>query len=234
MTQGFVRQDTNAELFHELVSDHSEVNFGLTKTQSMFQRLLDLNNQLFIGLLLVVGAWRVLQPGSTCEVGDLVGFLFMANLFFSPITGLGVQYNHALTAMAGAERVFDMLDRPTEQHDAADARDVEALAGQVEFRDVTFGYAADRPVLHEIRFVARPGQVVALVGHTGSGKSSIMNLVAKFYLPSTGQVLVDGQDLRLDHVGVATTAFGHRAAAELPVHRQCAGQYPLGPTRRQR
>ncbi len=196
VTQGFVRQDTNAALFRDLVSDHSEVNFGLTKTQSLFQRLLDLNNQFFIALLLVLGALRVLQPGSTCDVGDLVGFLFMANLFFSPITGLGVQYNHALTAMAGAERVFKMLDRTPEQHDAPDARDVNQIAGRVEFRGVTFGYDSERPVLHELDFVAKPGQTIALVGHTGSGKTSIINLIAKFYLPTAGQVLIDGRDLR--------------------------------------
>jgi ATP-binding cassette subfamily B protein len=158
--------------------------------------LLDLNNQFFIALLLVVGAVRVLQPGSTCDVGDLVGFLFMANLFFSPITGLGVQYNHALTAMAGAERVFKMLDRAPEQHDAPDARDVDSIAGRVEFRQVMFGYDPERPVLHELSFAAEPGQTVALVGHTGSGKTSIINLIAKFYLPSAGRVLVDGRDLR--------------------------------------
>jgi ATP-binding cassette, subfamily B, bacterial len=195
VTQGFVRQDTNAALFHDLVSDHSEVNFDLTKTQSLFQRLLDLNNQFFIALLLFLGALRVLQPGSTCDVGDLVGFLFMANLFFAPITTLGVQYNHALTAMAGAERVFKMLDRPSEQHDLPSAVDVETIAGQVEFHDVTFGYDPARPVLHRLNFVAQPGQTVALVGHTGSGKTSIINLIAKFCVPDAGQVLIDGWDV---------------------------------------
>ena len=122
VTQSFARQDTNAGMFHDLVSDHSRHNFELSQTQSLFQRLLDLNNQLFIGLLLFVGAVRVLLMNGSCDVGALVGFLFMASLFFAPITSLGLQYNHALTAMAGAERVFKVLDLPPEQHDAARCR----------------------------------------------------------------------------------------------------------------
>ncbi|HEY1784127.1 MAG TPA: ABC transporter ATP-binding protein, partial [Pirellulales bacterium] len=196
VTQSFARQDTNAGMFHELVSDHSRHNFELSQTQSLFQRLLDLNNQLFIGLLLFVGAMRVLLMNGSCDVGALVGFLFMASLFFAPITSLGLQYNHALTAMAGAERVFKVLDLPTEQHDAPDAVDVPRVSGRIEFRDVAFSYDAGRPVLHGLNFVAQPGQSIALVGHTGSGKTSILNLIAKFYLPDSGQILIDGRDLR--------------------------------------
>ena len=195
VTQSFARQDINATLFHQLVADHSRHNFSLSLTQSLFQRLLDLNNQVFIGLLLIVGAARVLVGGG-CDVGALVGFLFMAGLFFSPITTLGLQYNHALTAMAGAERVFNVLDLPIEQHDAEDAVDLERIAGRVEFRDVSFGYDPARPVLRGIDFLARPGQSIALVGQTGSGKTSILNLIAKFYLPDAGQILIDGRDLR--------------------------------------
>ncbi len=195
VTQGFVRQDANAEMFHELVSDHSRFNFGLSRTQGLFQGLLDLNNQLFIAVLLVLGGYQVLAGGRT-DIGDLVGFFFMANLFFSPITTLGVQYNHALTAMAGAERVFRLLDNPSAQQDASGAICLPRLAGRVEFRDVSFGYERARLVLHHLNFVAEPGQTVALVGHTGGGKTSILNLIARFYLPTSGQVLIDGHEIR--------------------------------------
>ena len=195
VTQSFARQATNADMFHELVNDHSHHNFELSQTQSLFQRLLDLNNQLFIALLLFIGAARVLLTSGSCDVGALVGFLFMAGLFFAPITSLGLQYNHALTAMAGAERVFKVLDLPPEQHDAPDAVDVPAVAGRIEFRDVTFSYDPGRVVLHDLNFVAQPGQSIALVGHTGSGKTSILNLIAKFYLPDSGRILIDGRDL---------------------------------------
>lgn len=195
VTQGFVRQRANAEMFHDLVSDHAEYNFSLTRTQGSFQRLLDLNNQLFIAVLLLVGGYQALQVGSTTDVGDVVGFLFMAGLFFAPITTLGVQYNHALTAMAGAERVFRLLDTPPEQRDRDTACELVDVRGRVEFRDLSFGYDPERLVLKRLSLVAEPGQIVALVGHTGSGKTTIMNLVAKFYLPTSGQVLIDGHDI---------------------------------------
>jgi ATP-binding cassette subfamily B protein len=128
-------------------------------------------------------------------VGDLVGFFFMATMFFAPINVLGGQFNQALTAMAAAERVFQLLDTPPEWSDPPDAQQLPPLEGRVEFRHVSFGYDPERLVLHDINFVAKPGEVIALVGHTGSGKSSIINLIAKFYLPTKGEILIDGHDL---------------------------------------
>ncbi len=195
VTQAFVRQDANAGMFSQLINDHSDFNFGLTKIQGRFQGLLDLNNQLFISVLLILGGYQVLSGGGT-QVGDLVGFFFMANLFFAPITTLGVQYNHALTAMAGAERVFRLLDNPLEQQDPPGAIELSRVAGRVEFRDVSFGYDPGRLVLHDLNFVAEPGQTIALVGHTGGGKTSILNLIASFYLPTRGELTIDGHDIR--------------------------------------
>ncbi|SFJ70313.1 ABC transporter ATP-binding protein [Planctomicrobium piriforme] len=195
VTQAFVRQDENARIFGDLAEDHSSYNTAVLRTQGLFLPLLDLNSQVFIVLLLIVGGYRVLQPDSPMAVGDLVGFFFMANLFFSPILIIGNQYNQAMTAMAGAERLFSLLDTPPEWSDPKDAIVLERMTGQVEFRHVTFGYDAARPVLHDVSFSAAPGQTIALVGHTGSGKSSIINLVAKFYLPQQGEILVDGHDL---------------------------------------
>jgi ATP-binding cassette subfamily B protein len=148
-----------------------------------------------VAALLVVGGYQVLSPGATTDVGDLVGFFFMATMFFSPITVLGNQYNQALTSMAGAERVFKLLDSPPEWVDAADAVDLPRVAGRVEFCGVSFGYERDRLVLHEIDLLARPGETIALVGETGSGKTSMINLLAKFYQPNSGRILIDGHDL---------------------------------------
>ncbi|MFM8549990.1 MAG: ABC transporter ATP-binding protein, partial [Verrucomicrobiota bacterium] len=122
-------------------------------------------------------------------------FFFLADLFFSPITIIGTQLSEATLAMAGAERYFRLLDTPPAWTDAPTADACPPLRGHVEFRDVRFAYVPDRPVLHGISFVAQPGQVVALVGHTGSGKSTIIGLLAKFQLPLSGQVFVDGRDL---------------------------------------
>ena len=195
VTQGFMRQDENARLFHDLVTDHSQYNTAVLRTHGLFLPLLELNNQFFISVLLLVGGWLVLHPEGTTTIGDLVSFFFMANMFFAPISVLGNQYHQAMTAMAGAERLFQLLDTPPDWTDPPHALCLDQLDGRVEFDRVTFGYDPARPVLHKITFVAEPGDTVALVGHTGSGKTSIINLIAKFYLPTAGIVRIDGQDL---------------------------------------
>jgi ATP-binding cassette subfamily B protein len=206
VTQAFVRQEENARIFEDLAADHSGYNTAVLRTQGLFLPLLDLNSQVFIVVLLMVGGYRVLTPGSSMAIGDLVGFFFMAGLFFSPILVIGNQYNQAMTAMAGAERLFGLLDTPPEWADPPTAIPLPDLVGDVEFRDVTFGYQADRPVLHHVSFKVEPGQIVALVGHTGSGKSSIINLVSKFYLPQQGQILIGGHDL----LNIQSDSLHHR------------------------
>ncbi len=195
VTQGFVRHETNAAMFGELIESHSNYNTAAMRTQGLFLSLLELNSQTFMALLLLVGGYQIFRPGAFVEVGDLVGFFFMAGMFFQPITTLGGQYNQALTAMAGAERVFKLLDSEPAWQDPRDAV-APTFCGRVEFRKLTFGYDPDRPVLHDIQFSAEPGETIALVGHTGSGKSSIINLVAKFYLPTQGELLIDGVEIR--------------------------------------
>ncbi len=196
VTQGFVRQGENARVFADLVEDHSAYNTKVLRTQGVFVPLLELNSQIFIAVLLLVGGYRVLMVDAGTSVGDMVAFFFMANLFFSPISVLGNQYNQAMTAMAGAERVFSFLDTPPDWSDPADAMELPLIEGRVEFDNVTFSYEPGRPVLKEASFIAEPGQTVALVGHTGSGKTTITNLISKFYLPDSGQVKIDGEDLR--------------------------------------
>lgn len=195
VTQSYARQETNARMFADLAADHGGYNMEVSRAQGLFLPLLDLTGQTFTALLLLAGGWLVLSPGGGADVGDLVGFFFMATMFFAPIVNLGTQYHQALTAMAGAERIFRLLDTPPEWSDDASASPLPRISGRVEFRDVSFGYLPDRLVLRDVSFVAEPGQTVALVGHTGSGKSTVASLVARFYLPARGQVLVDGVDL---------------------------------------
>jgi ATP-binding cassette subfamily B protein len=133
------------------------------------------------------------------SIDALITFFFLSNFFFSPIAVIGNQYNQALVAMAGAERVFRLIDTQPAWEDAPDAVALPKVAGQgarVEFRKISFGYDPARLVLHEVDFVAEPGQTVALVGHTGSGKTSIINLAAKFYLPTSGELFIDGREVR--------------------------------------
>lgn len=196
LTQAYVRQDTNAGLFEELMHWHGNNVVKAVRMEGFLMPILELNSQLFIAALLLVGGYRVLNPEIQMPPGDLIRFFFLANIFFSPIQILGNQYNQALTAMAGAERVFALLDRQPEWQDVKGSAPLPPLRGHVELRGITFGYDPARPVLHDLSFTAEPGQTVALVGRTGSGKTSIINLIARFYLPQTGQVLIDGFDTR--------------------------------------
>jgi len=195
VTQGFVRQDVNADTFRELVADHSRYSLGAGHTSAIFLPLLELNSQFFIAMLLVVGGYRAIHPDIARPVGDIVQFFFLSNLFFEPIKNLGSQYNNALTAMVGAERVFRLLDTKPEWTDPPAAIPLPAIQGRVEFRDLSFGYNPGKPVLNAISFVAEPGRTIALVGHTGSGKTSIINLIAKMYLPGSGTLEIDGHDI---------------------------------------
>lgn len=194
--QGFVREKTNANLFQDLIEDHANINQRAARTAGVFLPLLEINSQLFIAILLVVGGYRALSPEIHASPGDLIQFFFLANIFFGPIQILGTQYNQALTAMAGAERVFRLLDLKPDWSDAPDAQPLPTLEGRVEFSQVQFGYDPARPVLWDLNLTAEPGQMIALVGATGSGKTSIVNLIARFYLPDAGHVRFDGYDTR--------------------------------------
>lgn len=196
VTQSFSRERVNAGLFRALVEDHARYNYVAARTSGTFLPLLELNGQLFMALLVVIGGAHVLQPEEAMPLGSMIQFFFLAGLFFSPITVLGNMFNEALTAMAGAERVFSVLDTTPDWTDAPDAESPARLEGRVELRDVRFSYQADRPVLHGVSFTAEPGQCIAIVGATGSGKSTVAGLIAKFYLPETGAVLLDGVDTR--------------------------------------
>lgn len=197
VTQGFARTRMNGEMFRELVEDHSLYNIQATRSSAVFLPLMELNGQLFLAIALVVGGYQAL--GGSLRLEALVQFFFLANFFFNPIPILGTQYNQALTAMAGAERVFALLDTHAAPTDAAaeigPLPGLPPLEGRVELRGVSFGYDPARPVLHGIDLLAEPGQTVALVGPTGSGKSTILSLIAKLRIPTAGQILIDGFDL---------------------------------------
>ncbi|MEM7682939.1 MAG: ABC transporter ATP-binding protein [Planctomycetota bacterium] len=204
VTQSFARESHNAEIFGELVEKHAGHNYRAARLTAAYLPALELNIQLVFSAIVVFGAWQVLG-GSTLAgafglapedaADSLVVFALVAPTFFGPIAVVARMYNQALLSMAGAERVFALLDREPEKLDPPGAAELGPIDGRVVFDRVTFGYRPDRPVLHDIDFVAEPGQTVALVGHTGSGKSTITNLIAKFYAPTGGTVTIDGQDI---------------------------------------
>ena len=211
VTQGFVRQERNAELFHDLVQDHARYNLRAQRLAGVYIPMLELNSQSFLSALLLLGGWQVLHGGIVAGLlgqevaiapeeqqivyAALVVFVFQLPQFFQSIRTIAQQHNVALTAMAGAERVFALLDTPPQVMDAPGAATPEQIRGNVVFEDVVFGYDPERPVLHGISFTAEPGQTIALVGHTGSGKSTVIKLISKFYLPTGGRLSIDGIDL---------------------------------------
>ncbi|MDB5295025.1 MAG: transporter related protein [Phycisphaerales bacterium] len=194
----FNRQAENLGSFNVLQVENTTNNVRTAKVTGAYLPVLDLCGfagkvviLLFGGYLIVAGRF----PGAQ-GVGAVVAAYLYWDFFMNPIRTFGTFYNQLLMAMAGAERVFSLLDLKPEVADAPGATPLPRIAGRVEFDRVTFGYDPARPVLHDVSFVAEPGQMVALVGATGSGKSSIVSLVARFYQPQAGRVLVDGRDVR--------------------------------------
>jgi ATP-binding cassette, subfamily B, bacterial len=196
VTQGFSRSEKNAELFSDLVVSHADYNMKATWAWGIFNPLLELNSAAVTAAIIAVGGWRVLSPDSLASIGDLIQFMFLTGLFFTPVQILGTQYNQALAAMAGAERVFGILDQKPQWSDIDSAVALPPLQGRLTVENVTFAYDSGTVVLHDVSFDVSPGQRVALVGPTGSGKSTILSLLARFYIPTHGRILLDGVDTR--------------------------------------
>lgn len=191
--QAFGRQRHNDEQFDAQVTLHANNNFKGAVESAIFVPLLEMNGQLMLSLIIVLGGYQVVHGKVGLEA--FVQFLFLSELFFGPIPILGRQYNQALTAMAGAERVLLLLDTPPDWSDLPTASALTKLDGYVEFRCVGFEYEPGSQVLRDVSFHVEAGRTTALVGATGSGKSTITRLISKLYLPTSGQVLLDGQDI---------------------------------------
>ena len=199
--QGFTRQQRGDEIFEGYVGKLASDNVQLASESALYVPMLELNSQLFLAALLVVGGYGALHGVAGMGIGSLIAFFFLPNLFFQSLQQLANIYTQTISSMAGAERVFQLIDLKPEWDDAEDAVELpdprpDSAGARVEFRGVSFAYDPGRLVLHDVSFVAEPGRTLALVGHTGSGKTSIVNLVAKFYLPTHGQLLVDGREIR--------------------------------------
>ncbi len=192
----FNRQTPNLEEFNRLQDINTENNVAVARLNGIYQPSLGV--VAFIGkvIILAYGGFLVVTRPGVVSVGNVVSAFLYWDLFMDPIIQMGVWYNNYMQAMAGGERLFDLLDTKPEVFDLPDAQPLPRVQGLVQFQNVTFGYNAARPVLHDITFDAHPGQMVALVGATGSGKSSIISLIARFYQPQQGRVLVDGHDIR--------------------------------------
>ncbi|HEY9824254.1 MAG TPA: ABC transporter ATP-binding protein, partial [Stenomitos sp.] len=155
---------------------------------------IDFLNTLATAAVLAYGGYLAVTGAAT--VGVVTAFLLYVQQFFRPIQILSQFYTQAQSAFAGLERIFLLLDEPSQLNDAPDAVTMPAIQGKVTFEDVTFGYTAEQLVLKGVRLEAQPGQMIALVGPTGAGKSTIINLILRFYDVSGGAVKIDGIDVR--------------------------------------
>jgi ATP-binding cassette subfamily B protein len=162
-----------------------------------------------MAIIVVVGGNYVLDASLT--QGEMVLFILNVQRFFDPIRSLTMQYSVMQRATASGQRIFEVLDVPIGVEDKPGAVDLKNSDGSVEFKNVTFGYNRDQPVLQDINFRVNPGETVALVGPTGSGKSTTMALVHRFYDVWKGQVLVGGHDVR----DVTQKSLGHEIAMVL-------------------
>ena len=193
----FNRQDTNLAVFDELQEINTGNNVAVARVNGVYQPLLEVIKFMGRVLILLYGGYLTATGRMGARgVGAVVAVFLYWDWFMNPIITFGAFYNQLLTAMAGAERVFNLLDTSPDVTDMPDAKPLARIQGQVRFENVSFGYNPQRPVLHEVSFEAHPGQMIALVGATGSGKTTIVSLIARFYHPTAGRILVDGQDIR--------------------------------------
>ncbi len=192
--QSMVREDRNRAEFEDLNAYNRDTNLTASKIAALVLPLVEVVAALAIVITLFYGA--VLISHHSLTVGVLVAFILYINRFFDPIRDLSQQYTQLQRSGVAAERIFNILDLPVEIQDRPDARTLPPIKGEVEFRDVVFGYKSSALVFRGLSFTISAGQTVALVGHTGAGKSSIAGLLTRFYDVKEGVVLVDGCDVR--------------------------------------
>ena len=196
----FNRQTPNLSRFNSLQATNTENNLNNARVNGFYQPLLEVIRFMGRIIIIVYGAYLLVRgrigASESAGIGAVVAAYLYWDWFMNPIINFGTFSQNLMMAMAGAERVFALLDTEPEVQDVAEAGPLPRIDGRVRFEDVTFGYNPEKPVLHNIDFEAKPGQMVALVGATGSGKSSIISLIARFYQPQQGRILVDGRDIR--------------------------------------
>ena len=188
------REDVNFALFDAKATTNLKAHFHASKFTNIMIPIVDTLTGAAMAIVVIVGGAMVLDDA--LDVGIMVAFLFYVQRFFDPIRSLTIQYSIMQRAMAAGQRIFEVTDVDIEVKDAPEAADPAEIDGSVEFRNVTFGYEPGNPVLHDISFRVEPGETVALVGPTGSGKTSTTALVHRFYDAWEGEVLVGGRDVR--------------------------------------
>jgi ATP-binding cassette, subfamily B, multidrug efflux pump len=196
IVQLFGREADSAARFAELNNDHLGAHLRSITIYAVFFPVVEVLTSIAMALLLYYGGLRALSGSLT--VGVLAAFIQLTRRFFQPLQDLSEKFNLLQSAMASSERVFALLDEPVTVTEAAHPTALpRPVRGEVQFEGVWFRYSPDGPwVLRDVSFTASPGQTVALVGHTGAGKTTIVNLLLRFYDPERGRILIDGVDIR--------------------------------------
>lgn len=192
--QAFAQEGTTWERFDEVNRANREAHIAAMSLSFAFLPSVEFLGMLATGIVLWFGGLTVAQGELT--LGVVVAFLAYVSRFFQPIRELSQLYTTMQAAMAGGERVLELLDTEPAVADSPEAIEMPPILGRVELRDVQFSYRDDVTVLRDVNLTIEPGQTVALVGPTGAGKTSIANLVARFYDVTQGAVLIDGIDVR--------------------------------------
>jgi ATP-binding cassette, subfamily B, multidrug efflux pump len=192
--QAFNRTAANIERFRERNAANRAANVQAVAITSAFAPAIDVLSTLATAVVIGYGGYLVLT--GTLTVGLLTAFLIYVQQFFRPILLASQVYTQGQAALAGAERIYNILDEEPEPPDPPGARKLGEIEGRIQFEDVIFAYDPGRSVLHDVSFNIEPGQTVALVGPTGAGKTTIANLIPRFYDATGGSIRVDGFDVR--------------------------------------
>ena len=196
VVQAFAREDENLHRFRQLHDDFIRRWVGSARVFHTYMPAVNFLAGSATAILLGYGGWRVLE--GRLSVGALTAFVLYLGLFFGPIQTIGDLYNAVLSSAASAERIFSLLGTVPQVRDRPGALELPAIRGEVEFEKVAFRYESTpegKWILEDINFRVEEGRTVALVGHTGSGKTSIISLLARFYEPQHGCIRVDGNDI---------------------------------------
>ena len=190
----FSQEDRVKSEFHVKNDEVKLAGYWASVFSGFIPKLMNMLNSLSFAFIAFAGGVLILFDMAT--VGTIVIFTELARQFTRPLNELSNQFNQLLAAVAGAERVFDIVDEESEEKDEVDAIEIGEPKGYVEFQNVYFAYDKDEVILKDISFDVKPGETIAFVGHTGAGKTTIINLISRFYNYDGGKILLDGQELK--------------------------------------
>lgn len=194
MVKAFNREETEIERFADVNQRLREVSIKAQIWSGSMMPLMNVINNLGFASVTCVGALLALRGAVT--VGVISSFLSYSRQFARPLNDIAGMLNVIQSALAGAERVFEVLDQAEEPEDAPDAVEMQRARGDIVFSHVDFSYGPEKKILQDVSFHAAPGEVIALVGPTGAGKTTIVNLLTRFYDVNAGEILIDGVDVR--------------------------------------